>query len=65
VHINPDHFLQTSAGRVTTDDRNAAAWARCFKALDAALAEAKPETRVYVLIGAQGAGKSSWAPIST
>ena len=46
---------------MTTDDRNAAAWARCFEVLDAALAEARPETRVYVLIGAQGAGKSTWA----
>lgn len=61
VHINPDHFLQTSAGRVTTPERNAEAWAMCFTALDAALDEAALSTKVYVLIGAQGSGKSSWA----
>jgi predicted kinase len=61
VHINPDHFLQTSAGRVTTPERNAEAWVKCFSAMNAALEEAALSTKVYVLIGAQGSGKTSWA----
>jgi hypothetical protein len=61
VHINPDHFLQTEHGRVTTHERNMAAWASCYEALRAALRDAGPATKVYVLIGPQGAGKSTWA----
>jgi predicted kinase len=29
VHLNPDHFLQTPEGRVTTAERNVWAWAKC------------------------------------
>jgi len=61
VHINPDHFLQTLAGRVTTPERNDEAWKKCFAALDAALQGADLATKVYVLIGPQGSGKSTWA----
>lgn len=61
MHINPDHFLETPAGRVVTEERNAAAWAKCHAALDAALAAARQRAIVYVLIGAQGCGKSTWA----
>jgi hypothetical protein len=61
VHINPDHFLQTTAGRVTTPERNAEAWTQCFAALDLALDAADLATRVYVLVGPQGSGKSTWA----
>ena len=61
MHINPDHFLQTSAGRLTTPQRNAEAWAKCFAALDAALDAVASSNKVYVLIGPQGSGKSSWA----
>ena len=61
VHINPDHFLQTSVGRVTTPEKNAEAWVKCFTALNAALERAALSTKVYVLIGAQGSGKTSWA----
>jgi predicted kinase len=61
VHINPDHFLQTADGRVTTPERNAEAWAQCFVALDAALQSSNVSTRVYCLIGPQGSGKSTWA----
>jgi predicted kinase len=58
MHLNPDHFLATPNGRVTTPERNAAAWRECFAALDAALPGAR---LVYVLVGSQGAGKSTWA----
>lgn len=61
MHINPDHFLQTKSGRVITPARNAAAWAKCFDLLSEALQNASPSTKVYLLIGPQGCGKSTWA----
>jgi hypothetical protein len=61
VHINPDHYLETPAGRITTPERNAEAWKRCFAALDVALESAALEAKVYVLVGPQGSGKSTWA----
>ena len=61
MHINPDHFLQTDNGRVVTPERNQAAWEESYEALDAALRSADPSTKVYVLVGPQGAGKSTWA----
>lgn len=61
MHINPDHFLETSAGRVTTPERNAEAWKQCFELLDAALQSSDVSTKVYLLIGPQGSGKSTWA----
>ncbi len=61
VHINPDHFLGTAAGRVTTPERNAEAWKQCYELLDATLQSSDVVTKVYVLIGPQGSGKSTWA----
>ena len=61
VHINPDHFLETPQGRVTTPERNAEAWRQCYAALSEALAPARSASSLYVLVGAQGAGKSTWA----
>lgn len=61
MHINPDHFLQTPEGRVITPERNAWAWRQCFAVLPAALAASKIARRVYLLVGAQGSGKSTWA----
>jgi predicted kinase len=61
MHINPDHYLETEAGRVITHDRNNDAWKQSYRALHQALANAAPDTKVYVLVGAQGAGKSTWA----
>ena len=60
MHLNPDHFLETTEGRVITKERNAAAWRMSYEALDQALSNAGPLTKVYVLVGAQGAGKSAW-----
>lgn len=60
-HINPDHFLDTAQGRDTTPGRNALAWQQCSAALDGALRNAAPGARLYVMIGAQGSGKSTWA----
>jgi predicted kinase len=61
VHINPDHFLETAEGRVTTSERNTWAWEQCFVVLHASLKAAQPGARLYVLVGAQGSGKSTWA----
>lgn len=61
MHINPDHFLETSAGRITTPERNAWAWEQCHAALATVLEAAKAGARLYVLVGAQGSGKSTWA----
>jgi len=61
VHINPDHYLQTAQGRITTPERNAWAWQECHVALDQALRIARPQSRLYLLVGAQGSGKSTWA----
>jgi predicted kinase len=60
MHINPDHFLETEAGRVTTPERNKTAWIKCFEALDVALEGATSDAKVFVMVGPQGAGKSSW-----
>lgn len=61
MHINPDHYLQTETGRVITPDRNNDAWRQSYRALHQALTNAAPDTQVYVLVGAQGSGKSTWA----
>jgi predicted kinase len=60
MHINPDHFLETDAGRVTTRERNMDAWEKCFRALDLALHDANLNSKVFVMVGPQGAGKSTW-----
>lgn len=61
THINPDHFLQTETGRVITPELNARAWTQSYRALDDALRRATEGTTLYVLVGPQGAGKSTWA----
>jgi len=61
MHINPDHFLQTSAGRFVTRERNEVAWARCREALLSTLIERKRQADVFLLVGPQGAGKTTWA----
>jgi predicted kinase len=61
VHINPDHFLETDHGRVTTPERNRVAWQECYATLERELARQGAQSKVVVLIGPQGAGKSTWA----
>ena len=61
MHINPDHFLETPEGRIATQERNAAAWKECYVALEEALRAAKPTSQLFLMIGAQGSGKSTWA----
>jgi len=63
MHINPDHFLQTEAGRVVSPERNDEAWASACLALESVLALSPRGTKVYVLVGPQGSGKSAWARV--
>ncbi|MCO5356465.1 ATP-binding protein [Acidovorax kalamii] len=60
MHINPDHFLQTDRGRVFTPERNRHAWANSYSALERTLGETARPATVYLLVGPQGAGKSTW-----
>ncbi|AEA65459.1 hypothetical protein bgla_1p0540 (plasmid) [Burkholderia gladioli BSR3] len=57
MHLNPDHYLQTDAGRVFTAERNAAAWERLYTELSAALLTRRRP--IVMVIGVQGAGKST------
>jgi Fe-S cluster assembly ATPase SufC len=61
MHINPDHFLKTDQGRVVTSERRRLAWQQCYAVLARELELQGPKSRVVVLIGPQGAGKSTWA----
>lgn len=58
--FNPDDYLWTPEGRVYTEERNAAAWERMYVDLDAMLRIAKPETCLFVVMGLQGGGKTTW-----
>ena len=58
MHFNPDHYLQTDAGRIFTAERNAEAWERLYADLSKTLL-ARPR-RIVMVIGVQGAGKSTW-----
>lgn len=58
--FNPDDYLWTSEGRIYTEERNVAAWEQMYADLDALLTIAEPVTRLYVVMGVQGGGKSTW-----
>ena len=58
--FNPDDYLQTSEGRLYTEDLNAAAWERMYGDLDLLLSTAGPESRLFVVMGVQGGGKTTW-----
>lgn len=58
--IDPDAWLETDSGRVFTAERNAEAWEQAYRELEAALARATPATRLYLVMGVQAAGKSTW-----
>jgi predicted kinase len=63
MHINPDHYLETAQGRVFTDKRNIQAWQKCFDDLKHTIQTCKNIKRLYLLIGAQASGKSTWAKL--
>jgi predicted kinase len=60
IHLNPDHYLQTSTGRVFTPERNAAAWEQLYADLDVALQSRTMGANLFVVMGVQGSGKSTW-----
>ena len=60
MHINPDHFLQTERGRVISPELNRRAWALSMEALRGAMKRRNEATNLYILVGAQGAGKTTW-----
>ncbi|SDH02062.1 AAA domain-containing protein [Pseudomonas flavescens] len=55
--VNPDDYLETPAGRVFSAERSQQAWEHAYRAVEALLAQA---SRLYLVMGVQGAGKSSW-----
>ena len=58
--FNPDDYLQTQAGRVYTDERNAAAWERIYSELEELFRDSTADTRFFIVLGVQGGGKTSW-----
>ncbi|VTX93499.1 AAA family ATPase [Acinetobacter ursingii] len=60
MHINPDFYLQTPQGRIFSEAFNLEAWEQCYRALDDVLMIGTVK-KVYLLIGAQGSGKTTWA----
>jgi predicted kinase len=59
-YFNPDDHLETDAGRVFTAELNAAAFDRAHAELEDALRKAPPGARLFVVVGVQGAGKTTW-----
>jgi predicted kinase len=59
-YFNPDDYLETSSGRVFTPERSAAAFDRAYTDLENALRSVSPNARLFVVIGVQGAGKTTW-----
>ncbi|WP_322964653.1 AAA family ATPase [Sphingomonas fuzhouensis] len=60
IVIDPDAFLETDHGRVWTPERNEAAWAWAYGALEQAISRAPRSGKVILVCGVQGAGKTSW-----
>ncbi|GAM01101.1 AAA family ATPase [Sphingomonas parapaucimobilis] len=60
IVINPDDFLETEHGRVWTVERNEAAWAWSYAALEQILLQRPRPERVVLVCGVQGSGKTSW-----
>lgn len=58
--FNPDHYLETLGGRVFSPPRNADAWRLALQALEAALVHRGAKARLFMVVGIQAAGKSSW-----
>ena len=58
--FNPDDYLQTAEGRIYTEERNAAAWEQMYADLESLLSTAEPQARLFVVMGVQGGGKTTW-----
>lgn len=59
-HFNPDHYLETEKGREYTPERSAAAFEQAYARLGDALSQANASARLFVVVGVQAAGKSTW-----
>ncbi|MBE7942829.1 hypothetical protein IM725_19865 [Ramlibacter aquaticus] len=59
-YFNPDVYLETDSGRVFTPERSAAAFERAYADLERALLLASPGARLFVVVGVQGSGKTTW-----
>jgi len=59
-YFNPDDYLETSTGRVFTPERSAVAFERAYEDLESALRRASPDARLFLVVGVQGAGKTTW-----
>lgn len=59
-YFNPDSYLETESGRVFTPERSAAAFEQAYANLQEALRHAPSDARLFVVLGVQGAGKTTW-----
>jgi len=59
-YFNPDDYLETDSGRVFTPERSGAAFDRTYADLEVALQRASPGAKLFVVVGTQGAGKTTW-----
>lgn len=59
-YFNPDDYLETDKGRVFTPERNTIAFESAYSDLAQALANADEGARLFVVVGVQGGGKTTW-----
>ncbi len=59
-YFNPDDYLETESGRVFTPERSKIAFEQAYTDLERALRSAPSSARLYVVVGVQGAGKTTW-----
>jgi predicted kinase len=58
LYINPDHYL--GSPRIWSPERSKLAWEKSYADLENAFISLKDAGTLYVVCGAQGAGKSTW-----
>ena len=63
MHIHLDDYLETAQGRIWTIKRNQYAWEQCFQDLYDEIRLNKHVHKIYILIGAQASGKTTWAEL--
>ncbi|WP_461535364.1 hypothetical protein [Spongorhabdus nitratireducens] len=60
AHINPDHYLETSEGRLWTPERSKQAWESAYTDFTSVLSKQPRLLTAYIVFGVQGSGKSTW-----
>ena len=58
-HINPDHYLDRSNGRVPSREEGRAAWDAAYRELEELLGQLGADRALFVVRGLQGAGKTT------